>query len=219
MIQFSRFAPQLSQPSIAKRYFITNLPKLNKPNRLDTPPTDLSSIHGAKNQLSQPNYNLTNTPQNKTDSQSRDLTPQQLAKIEQITSKLYQPTNPLNEPSKSALIEEKIKSIELKLAQQQQRDEIRLQKMLIDQQKILKPTLSDFKRPLTSMFLLASCVYLTLQFLWWHLITEEHIESMEIKTRAYERVIQDLLNEQKKIIESNGEFGEIQTKKKRWWLF
>ncbi|GMG55605.1 unnamed protein product [Ambrosiozyma monospora] len=216
MIQLTRFSQQLSQPFLAKRYFITVLPKLNK---LESPPTELNSIRGTKNQSLQLNLDLTNPTQNKTDSQLKDLTPQQLAKIEQITSKLYQPTNPLNEPSKSALIEAKLKSIEMKLAQQQQRDEFRLQKMLIDQQKILKPTLSDFKRPLTSMFLLASCVYLTLQFLWWHLITEEHIESMEIKTRAYERVIQDLLNEQMKIVKDDGGFGEIQTKKKRWWLF
>ncbi|ODV84834.1 hypothetical protein CANARDRAFT_208151 [[Candida] arabinofermentans NRRL YB-2248] len=127
----------------------------------------------------------------------KELTEEQLAAIQNLTSTLYQPVNPFSEPSKASEIEAKIQSIQERLLKQQKIEEERYAELVAQQHELLKPTLSDFKRPLTSFFLLGSAVYLLIQYTWSYLEGEEHLIELDDKCKLYEVKIQELLDEQK----------------------
>ncbi|ESW98206.1 hypothetical protein KL918_004051 [Ogataea parapolymorpha] len=131
-----------------------------------------------------------------TDAEESPLSPAELEAINNIQSSLYQPSDPFLEPSKADLIQQKIDAISQKLERQKQLEQAKYQKLIEEQEQALRPTLSDYKRPITSFLLLGSGVYLLLQYAWTYLEGEEHIIAMEQKTREYEKEIQTLLDQQ-----------------------
>ncbi|KAH3663310.1 hypothetical protein OGAPHI_005300 [Ogataea philodendri] len=144
-------------------------------------------------------------PPKQTDAAPEPLTPAELEAIANIQSSLYQPKNPFLEPSKADLIQKKIDAIADKLERHKQIEEAKYRELLKEQEKAAKPNIGDFRRPIASFLLLGSAVYLLLQYLWHTLEAEEHVISMEQKTREYEREIQALLDKQ--------------TPKKKWLWF
>ncbi|KAG7925362.1 hypothetical protein KL925_004377 [Ogataea polymorpha] len=142
-------------------------------------------VSPAENQVEQPR-NAEESP----------LSPSELEAINNIQSSLYQPSDPFLEPSKADLIQQKIDAISQKLERQKQLEQARYQKLIQEQEQALRPTLGDYKRPITSFLLLGSGVYLLLQYAWTYLEGEEHIIAMEHKTREYEKEIQTLLDQQ-----------------------
>ncbi|KAG7705335.1 hypothetical protein KL930_003904 [Ogataea haglerorum] len=130
------------------------------------------------------------------DAEESPLSPAELEAINNIQSSLYQPSDPFLEPSKADLIQQKIDAISQKLERQKQLEQAKYQKLIEEQEQALRPTLGDYKRPITSFLLLGSGVYLLLQYAWTCLEGEEHIIAMEQRTREYEKEIQTLLDQQ-----------------------
>lgn len=122
-------------------------------------------------------------------SQPTQLSPKEVEelnrRIQNTTSKLYTPKSPLAPEfkSRSAEIEERLKRIQerfaaVKIKEEARNAEIRRQAWL-KYSHLTKPTIQDFKRPITTFFLFASAVYMTMQYSWHLLENEDFVENME----------------------------------------
>ena len=80
---------------------------------------------------------------------------------------------------------------------------------------LAKPTLSDFKRPITSFFLLASAVYMTAQYSWFALERENHVEQLEhTQSELVDNLNNALLRQQSVIQQYNDSLNS-----RKWWKF
>ncbi|KAG5359817.1 hypothetical protein CJU90_5657 [Yarrowia sp. C11] len=60
-----------------------------------------------------------------------------------------------------------------------------------------KPTVSQFSKPLTSTFFLASAIYTTMHFIWWRLETDERRRSYANTVSSLEEELSTKLANQK----------------------
>ena len=157
--------------------------------------------------------------------QKQELSEAQLkarnAAIQNTTSSLYQPESPLapEHRSKSSEIEERLKRINQRFAALKMKEESRhaeLQRQAwIKYSHLAKPTLSDFKRPITSFFLLASAVYMTAQYSWFALERENHVEQLEhTQSELVDNLNNALLRQQSVIQQYNDSLNS-----RKWWKF
>lgn len=152
-----------------------------------------------------------------------ELTPAQIkardAQIQKITSKLYTPQSPFQPEyrSRSAEIEERLQRIQKRfeiLKQKEAAKNLQLQKEAwLRYNHLAKPTLSDFKRPLTSFFLLASAIYMTMEYTWYVLERGDYVENQENKQTIMVRQLNDAFERQSQVLT---EFETI-SKNKKWW--
>lgn len=140
-------------------------------------------------------------------------------KIQGTTSKLYTPQSPLAPEyrSKSAEIEERLKRIQerfaaVKIQEEARNTELRRQAWL-RYSHLTKPTFQDFKRPLTTFFLFASAIYMTMQYSWHLLENEDHVENMESRQ---DQLVKELnlafANQSSVLNDYNNEASN-----KKWW--
>lgn len=151
------------------------------------------------------------------------MTPKELEhqqrKIENISSKLYTPQSPLTPEfrSKSSEIEERLQRIKTRFDSIKKKEEARIAQIQreawLRYSHTSKPTLQDFKRPLTSFFLFASAIYITLQFSWYALEREKYIEEMENKQDKIVNELNEALREQKQILDQYNSMGGA----RKWW--
>lgn len=142
--------------------------------------------------------------------------------IKNISSKLYTPESPFKEEyqSKRPEIEERLKRINerferLKLKEEAKNAELQRQAWL-KYNHLTKPTISDFKRPITSFLLLASAIYMTMQYTWFALERENHIEDLENKqSQLVDNLNTALLNQQVII----NQYNNPSNNNKSWWKF
>lgn len=156
------------------------------------PPTELESIKH-NHQIELPDTNKK--------SASKEILNEEDDEALKITSSLYTPQNPFLIESKRHLIEEKIKQIEERIKVQEEKERQKLILLEQEEEKLYQPKLGDFKRPMATTFLIASAVYLLIQYSWWLLKDEEYIIEKEAEIREKERIIQMLLNQQADIVE------------------
>jgi hypothetical protein len=152
-----------------------------------------------------------------------ELTPAQIEarnkQIQNITSKLYTPESPMQPEyrSNSEEIEKRLQRIQQRFQILKEKEEARnaqLQRQAwLRYSHLSKPTMADFKRPLTSFFLFASAIYMTMQYSWYALERENYIENMEIKQSNLINQLNDAFNQQSNII--NDFDSKINNKK--WW--
>lgn len=140
--------------------------------------------------------------------------------IEQTTSKLYKPQSPLTPEyrSRSGEIEERLKAIQKRFDSIKQKEEAKVAELQrqawLKYHHLNKPTIQDFKRPLTSFFLLASATYISLQFAWYALEREQYIEQ---KQQQQDQLVDQLnlaLENQQSVID---QFNT--SSRKGWWKF
>lgn len=134
---------------------------------------------------------------------AKKYTAKQKEEIELTGSKYYQPKNPLGSSKNRELIEQRIASIQKRLEKQGRLHAAELQRLKKKQLEAEKPQLSDFKRPISACFLLAVSIFMGLEYAWYSLEGEENVIHKEEQTRIYEEKIQELLNEQKRVVEDN----------------
>ncbi|GMF05589.1 hypothetical protein B5S28_g884 [[Candida] boidinii] len=156
------------------------------------PPTELESIKHNQ-QIELPDANKKSV--------SKEIVNDEDDEALKITSSLYTPQNPFLVESKRHLIEEKIKQIEERIKVQEEKERQKLILLEQEEEKLYQPKLGDFKRPMATTFLIASAVYLLIQYSWWLLKDEEYIMEKEAEIREKERIIQMLLNQQAEIVE------------------
>lgn len=154
---------------------------------------------------------------------TQKMTPKELEhqqrKIENISSKLYTPQSPLTPEfrSKSSEIEERLQRIKTRFDSIKKKEEARIAQIQreawLRYSHTSKPTLQDFKRPLTSFFLFASAIYITLQFSWYALEREKYIEEMENKQDKIVNQLNEALREQKQILDQYNSMGGA----RKWW--
>lgn len=143
--------------------------------------------------------------------------------IKNISSKLYTPESPFKEEyqSKRSEIEERLKRInerfqKLQVKEEAKNAELKRQAWL-KYNHLTKPTISDFKRPITSFFLLASAIYMTMQYTWFALERENHIEDLENKqSQLVDNLNAAFLNQQVIINQYN---NSSNNNNKSWWKF
>lgn len=143
--------------------------------------------------------------------------------INNTTSKLYQPEFPLTPKyrSKSKEIEERLASIQkrfhaLKAKEDARNAELQRQAWL-KFHSLSKPTLKDFKRPLTSFFLLASGVYISLQYTWYALERENFVDRKQAEQEILVNSLNEALLNQQIVIDqyNNGSSSGY----RKWWKF
>lgn len=156
-------------------------------------------------------------------SQPTELTPAQIEelnrRIQSTTSSLYTPKSPLapEYKSKSAEIEERLKRIQerfaaVKIKEEARNAEIRRQAWL-KYSHLTKPTIQDFKRPITTFFLFASAIYMTMQYSWHLLENEDYIDNMESHQKQLVKELNLAFANQAEVIK---EYSE-ETSSKKWW--
>ncbi len=107
--------------------------------------------------------------------------------IEQISSKLYTPKSPLTPEyrSRSVEIEERLQRIQKRFEALKIKEEARSAQLQreawLRYSHLAKPTIADFKRPLTSFFMLASAAYLSMQYAWYAMERENYVERKELE--------------------------------------
>ncbi|KAG0690636.1 hypothetical protein C6P40_002135 [Pichia californica] len=141
--------------------------------------------------------------------------------IQKISSRLYTPESPLTDEyrSKSGEIEERLKRInerfqKLKLKEDAKTADLQRQAWL-KYNHLAKPTISDFKRPITTFLLFASAVYMTMQYTWFALERENYVEHLEQKeAKLVTELNTALLNQQDILNQYNNPLN-----KKKWYKF
>ncbi|QPG77176.1 hypothetical protein FOA43_004582 [Brettanomyces nanus] len=204
------------------RSFSISVRQLTKSSRIDTridPP--LSEMQFPKiideSSLSDEQRQKLITEKLEMSKKMKQFSRKQQEEIENISSQLYTPRNPLEEPSKADLIKQRIASIEKRLEAQKRREELHLLVLKEKQKELLKPQIRDFKRPIASFLLLAMATYMALQYMWFSFEGEENVRDKENLTRKYEEKIQQLLDEQRELVDRKED--EEKKKKKQWWLW
>lgn len=141
--------------------------------------------------------------------------------IQKITSKLYQPESPLAPEyrSKSAEIEERLERIQKRFEALREKEAARNEQLgreaWLKYNHLSKPTISDFKRPLTSFFLLASAIYMTMQYSWYALEREDYIEKKEEQQSRLVDELNSAFKDQAVVLD---EYNNMRAAKK-WWKF
>lgn len=181
----------------------------SQPSQPASPPTSLSGNTTTLGEIQEP-PKLT-----KAQLKEREV------EIQKISSKLYTPESPLKEEyrSKSTEIEERLKRInerfaKLKLKEDAKNAELQRQAWL-KYNHLAKPTLQDFKRPITSFLLFASAIYMTMQYSWFALERESYISQMQQKETELVNELNIALLEQQNVLTQYNE----SLKSKRWWKF
>ncbi|TID29922.1 hypothetical protein CANINC_001433 [Pichia inconspicua] len=156
-------------------------------------------------------------------SQPTQLSPKEVEelnrRIQNTTSKLYTPKSPLAPEfkSRSAEIEERLKRIQerfaaVKIKEEARNAEIRRQAWL-KYSHLTKPTIQDFKRPITTFFLFASAVYMTMQYSWHLLENEDFVENMESHQKQLVKELNLAFANQAEVMKNY----EDQNTAGKWW--
>lgn len=155
--------------------------------------------------------------------QPTELSPAQIEvlnrRIQNTSSTLYTPVSPLAPEyrSKSAEIEERLQRIQQRFAALKVKEEARtaeLQRQAwLKYNHLSKPTIQDFKRPLTSFFLLASGIYMTIQYSWHVLENENFVDNMESKQAKLVGELNAALINQSKVLEEYN----LEKSSKKWY--
>lgn len=178
-----------------------------------------------KNSASTSNTTTPQSGQQEGEQQKQELSQVQLkarnAAIQNTTSSLYEPESPLAPEyrSKSTEIKERLERINKRFAALKAKEELRsaeLQRQAwLRYSHLAKPTLSDFKRPITSFFLLASAVYMTAQYSWFALEREQYVATMEDAQAKLVDSLNDALVSQQMVLEQYDD----SSKSRKWWRF
>lgn len=145
-----------------------------------------------------------------------------------VTSSLYQPQIDLTKyQSKSPEITSQLERIKTKLARveklERERGEALMRKKWEQYEMKRVASISEFKRPLTSAFLLASGVYVSLHAFWIYLEREKMIATQTQTQLALVQQLDDGLRQlheqgpQESLLRSSS--SSINSNKGRWWLF
>lgn len=141
--------------------------------------------------------------------------------IQNTTSSLYTPQSPLTPEyrSKSPEIEERLQRIQKRFAALKEKEEARnayIQRQAwLKYHNLSKPTIGDFKRPITTFFLFASAVYMTLQFTWYTVERESYVEKMEMEQSKLVDSLNTALLNQKDVVQQY----QASNNNKKWWKF
>lgn len=142
-------------------------------------------------------------------------------KVQQVTSKLYTPQSPLTPEyrSKSAEIDERLQRIQKRFDSLKAKEEAKIKQLQreawLKYSYLSKPTLSDFKRPLTSFFLCASAVYMTMQYAWYAMEYDEYVHDKETQQNELVARLNQNLKDQQNVINDY----ENSSKKSKWWFW
>lgn len=129
-----------------------------------------------------------------------------------VTSSLYQPKIPAEFISKGNEISSHLERIKVKLARveeiERKRNEAHMRKQWEQYELRRSTTLSEYKRPFTTVFLLASGVYISCHAIWWFLEKDKRIEQLHLKQIQLVEELETKLKIQNEISVVN---------KRSWW--
>lgn len=133
-----------------------------------------------------------------------------------VTSSLYQPKNVDDIPTKSSEISSHLERIKKKLARveelERKRNETHMRRQWEQYEMKRTTSLAEYKRPLTTVFLIASGVYISLHAVWWFLEREKRVDEL---TREQRRLVGEL--DTKLQIQNKVVINETKKSWLRWW--